>query len=212
MYWQFMVVVVKTILNMNITQALTLLIMLVATPTAILNRVGAWGENTSELNAELAKWAPLGVAIESTVSGGSITGKAKVKFNVTTDQSMKIIVALVEDGLIADQTNYYSPSGGATPYLYGGANPIAGFTHNGVMRKIATDLFGDAIPVASQVKDGIWEYPFTVSLTGNTATGTTYTAIPANCRIVAYVVDASSNKRGVYNVQSAAAGSTKTFD
>lgn len=181
-------------------------------PTAVVNRAGTWSENTSELNTELAKWAPLGLAIESSVSGTNIVGKAKVKFNVSTSKSMKIVVALVENGLVYPQTNYYSPSSGYTPYLYGGANPISNFTHNGVMRKTATDLFGDAIPAASQVKNNIYELPFTISTTGVTSAGANFTVVPANCSIVAYVVDGTTDKKGVYNVQSATVGTVKNFD
>ena len=180
-------------------------------PTAIVNRKGQWTENTADLNAEFNKWAPLGLAIESTIGATAITGKVKVKFNVTTEQPMKIVIAMVENGLIANQTNYYSPSGGATPYLYGGANPVIGFTHNNVLRKAATDIFGDAVPAASQVKNNIYELPFSIDLSGNTATGT-FTAVPANCAIVAYVLDGSASKKGTYNVQYAAAGTVKNFD
>ncbi|MCX6208952.1 MAG: Omp28-related outer membrane protein [Bacteroidetes bacterium] len=183
-----------------------------AYPTAIVNRSGTWSENASELNTALTKWAPLGLAIESSVSGTNITGKAKVKFNVTTNKSMKIIVALVENGLVFPQTNYYSPSSGYTPYLYGGANPISNFTHNGVMRRAATNLFGDAIPSTSQLKNNIYELAFTIPTTGVTSSGANFTVVPANCSIVAYVVDGTSNNKGVYNVQSATVGTVKNFD
>ena len=144
------------------------------------------------------------MAIESSISGTNITSKAKVKFNVTTDQSMKIIVALVENGLIANQTNYYSPT-------YGG-NPIVGFVHNGVLRKVATDLFDDAIPSTVQVKNGIYEFPFNISTIGATSNGVAFTVDPSKCSIVAYVLDATAAKKGVYNVQKADVGITKTFD
>ncbi|MFY7965681.1 MAG: Omp28-related outer membrane protein [Chitinophagaceae bacterium] len=181
-------------------------------PSAILNRKSTWNESTSVLNAELNKWAPLGLAIESSLGATSITGKAKVKFNVTTDRPMKIVIALVESGLVYPQVNYYSPSAGATPYLYGGANPITGFVHNNVLRKASTDIFGDAIPVTAQVKNGEWELPFSFGLTGSTATGTTYTVVGSNCSIVAFVVDASVAKKGTYNVQYAPVGIVKNYD
>lgn len=173
-------------------------------PTAILNRRTTWNENNSELNSELAKYAPLGLSIESSVSGTNITGKAKVKFNVTTDQSMKIVVLLVENGLIANQVNYYAPTYGA--------NPIVGFVHNGVIRKAATDIFGDAIPATAQVKNGIYEFPFSISAIGTTSAGTTFTADVSKCSIVAFVVDGSTAKKGAYNAQTALVGSTKAFD
>lgn len=180
-------------------------------PTAILNRSSKWSESTADLTAQLNKWAPLGLAIESSDNGTSVTGKVKVKFNVTTDQPMKIVVALVENGLVANQTNYYSPSGGASPYLYGGANPIVGFVHNNVLRRAATDIFGDAIPTTSQVKNGVYELPFSIPLAGSTSSGS-YTAVGANSAIVAYVLDGSASKKGTYNVQYAPVGTIKIFD
>jgi len=180
-------------------------------PTAIVNRAFKWSESTSDLTAQFNKWAPLGLSIESSDNGTAVTGKVKVKFNVTTDQSMKIVVALVENGLVANQTNYYSPSGGASPYLYGGANPISGFVHNNVLRRAATDIFGDAIPTTSQVKNGVYELPFSIPLAGSTSSGS-YTAVAANSAIVAYVLDGSASKKGIYNVQYATVGSVKNFD
>lgn len=181
-------------------------------PTAIMNRTGAWSENTSELNTALASWAPLGLAIESTTGATSVTGKVKVKYNVTTDRAMKVVVALVENGLVYPQTNYYSSTYGNTPYLYGGVSPVTNFVHNGVLRKVATDLFGDVIPVASQTKNNIYELPFTISLSGVTSAGASFTANASNSTIVAFVLDGTTDNNGVYNVQSAAVGTIKNFD
>ena len=128
---------------------------------------------------------------------------------------MKIVVALVENGLVYPQTNYYSPQYGVQPYLYGGVSPVTNFVHNGVLRKTATDLFGDAIPVASIAKDNVYELPFSFSNTGTIYGGSSYTAVAANCGIVAFVVDGSAmgtTNGGVYNVQYADAGTTKNFD
>jgi hypothetical protein len=174
-------------------------------PVVLLNRYKKWDEVAATLDNEFTKWAPLGLAIESNVAGTNIIGKAKVKFNVTTDKPMKIIVALVENGLILNQANYSSN-------LYGGGNPIIGFTHNGVLRRASTDIFGDDVPVAAQTKNNIWELPFTIPTSGVNASGISYTVNPAKCSIVAYVIDASTAKKGVYNVQSADVGVNKSFD
>ena len=174
-------------------------------PVVLLNRYKKWDEAANTLDNEFAKWAPLGLAIESSVTGTNIIGKAKVKFNVSTEKPMKIVVALVENGLILNQANYSSS-------LYTGTNPIANFTHNGVLRRASTDIFGDIIPVANQLKNNIWELPFTIPITGVNATGTSYTVNPNKCSIVAYIVDASTDNKGVYNVQRADVGINKNFD
>jgi len=181
-------------------------------PSAVLNRKLEWNESTSSLNTALAKWSPLGLAISSTESGGTITGTVKVKFNVTTDRAMKIVIMLVENGLVYPQTNYYSTTYGETPYLYGGVSPVTNFVHNGVLRKTSTNLFGDAIPVGQQVKDQEYTIPFTMTLSGLTYSGSTYNAIAANSAIVATVVDASTQNTGSFNSQYAAVGTTQDYD
>jgi hypothetical protein len=172
-------------------------------PSAIINRTREWSENNSELDQAMRAWAPLGLAINSSVSGSNITGTIKVKFNVTTDKSMKVVIALVENGLVYPQINYYAPTFGP--------NPITNFVHNGVLRKTATDLFGDPISVGAQIKDNIFEKTFSMTLSGSTATGT-FNAIAANCAIIAYVVDGSAQELGTYNVQYAPLGTNKDFD
>lgn len=172
-------------------------------PTGILNRRYEWSEEYSELDAALEKWAPLGISIESALNGSNITGTAKVKFNVSTVKPMKIVVALVENGLVYPQTNYYSPT-------YGG-DPIVDFVHNGVLRKTATDLFGDVVPLSSQTKNNIYELPFSIPMNGNTYSGT-FNANPANCAIIAFVMDGSAAELGTYNVQYAPVGTTVGFD
>jgi len=183
-------------------------------PTVILNRKSEWSEDPAEIDALLTKWAPLGLSIASTINNSTINGTVKVKFNVNTDKALKIVVALVENGLVYPQTNYYS-IGNLTPYLYDSANPVNNFVHNGVLRRTATNLFGDAIPATSQLKNNIYELPFSIPVSGNTAIGT-YTANAAKCGIIAYVCDANNygatNSLGILNVQYADAGTTKNFD
>lgn len=181
-------------------------------PFAVYNRLGQWSENTADLDNELSKPAPLGLAIQSNMSGTNITGTVSVKFNVTTSKKMKIVIALVENGLISSQANYYSTSGGVTPYLYGGVNPITNFNHRFVLRTTATDLFGDNIPTSFQVKNNTYSLSFSMSTSGVTSAGASYTAIPANCSIVAFVVDGTTDAKGVYNVQTAPVGTIKNFD
>lgn len=181
-------------------------------PAVITNRQTTWSENNADLDAALTAPAPLGLAIQSSLSGTTISGTVSVKFDVTTSRPMKIVVALVENSLLYNQVNYYGPTGGATPYLYGGANPILNFSHNYVLRKTYTDVFGDAIPIATQVKGGVYSLPFAMTTSGVISSGASYTVIPANCSIVAFVIDDTNVVRGVYNVQTAPVGTTKNYD
>lgn len=171
-----------------------------------------WSESTADLNAALLASAPLGLSISSTSTSTTVSGTVGVKFNISTSKPFKIVVALVENGLVYPQTNYYSP-GGYTPYLYGGADPVTDFVHNGVFRKCATDIYGDSIPAHTALKNNVWDFPFSINLTGKTSSGSSYTAIAANCGIVAFVVDGATNSpKGVLNVQYAPVGVVKNFD
>jgi len=180
-------------------------------PSVIVNRKSKWSENNAELDAALQQWSPLGLSIASTTSGTSITGTVMVKFHVTSLRPMRLVIALVEDGLVHPQVNFYSPSAGATPHLYGGLNPVTNFVHKAVLRRTATDLFGDDIPVKEVVKNREYSVPFTIPVTGTVYGGASYTANAAKCGIVAFVVDASNAKQGVFNAQYAEAGKTVGF-
>ena len=166
-------------------------------PTILLNRKiqsGSsfeWSENNVDLDNALKAGAPIGLAISTTTNAGTITGTVKVKFGVTITKQAKIVVALVENGIVYPQTNYYSTSYGYTPYLYGAVSPVNDFVHNGVLRRTFTNLFGDIIPISSQTKDNIWELPISIPLSGVTSDGSSYDAISSNSAIIAFVVDAT---------------------
>ncbi|MBN8666057.1 MAG: Omp28-related outer membrane protein [Chitinophagales bacterium] len=171
-------------------------------PGALLSRVSFWNENNSQLDLEFAKRAPLGLALNTSLNGNDITVNTKVKFDVTTSIDLKLIVYLLEDGLVYPQVNY--------GYNYNGftGSPINNYVHNAVLRKTITDVYGDAIDKSKQVKGTTYEKSQTISITGagyNTS----------KLRVVAFVVYGDGNflqKKGVSNIQSVAVGSNKDFD
>ena len=190
-------------------------------PSTIINRSYLWNEDSTVLSSELKKGAYVGLAINSSVSGTTISGTAQVKFNVTTNKSYKIVIALIESGVFADQDNYYSPAGGKTPYLYGGKQPITNFEEKNCLRATSTNLLGDVIPSANTVANNVYSVPFTFNTSGVTGNSTAnlknYTVNTANCKVVAYVVDAngawnSTTNKGVLNVQYAPVGTNQPFD
>jgi thiol-disulfide isomerase/thioredoxin len=166
-------------------------------PTVIVNRNTKWAENSAELNTELAKWAPLGIGLETSVSGSTINIKAKVKFDVTTQIPMKLIVMLVEDGLVYPQVNYYAPTYGP--------DPIGNYAHKNTLRSAATDIFGDDIPSAQQTAGTTWEKTMTISAAGYNI---------ANCKVIATVIYGQNvlGRRGSLNTQEVIVGQTKNFD
>ena len=105
----------------------------------------------------------------------------------------KLVVLVLEDGIVASQTNYTS--------YYGGGATLPNFEHNDVLRHSITNVLGDAIP------------------SGSTAAGQKHTeiydiAIPATVSdrskmsIVAMIVG-SDNK--VINVTGSHVGTDKDY-
>lgn len=168
-----------------------------AVQTAIINRDIKWNENTSVLDQKLSERAPLGLSLVSSVSGSTINVTAKVKFDITTSIGMKLILLLVEDGLVYPQINYYAPQYGS--------DPINNYVHNHVLRKNATDVFGDPIPTAQQTIGNTWQADYSFNAAGYNI---------ANCKVVGLVVfDANGGGyKGALNAQEVAAGQTKNFD
>jgi thiol-disulfide isomerase/thioredoxin len=87
------------------------------------------------------------IGINSNLEGDQLSVDIKVMSEVDLNTN-KVVVFLLEDGLIYNQANFYNgePS---SPY-YGMGNPIIDFEHNDVLRTILTnDVFGDPIPVTT---------------------------------------------------------------
>lgn len=167
-------------------------------PTGILNRDVEWNassNNSMNLNqprALLNTVRPLGLAINSSLSGSTVSASIKVGFDL--DQTgTKLVAVLLENGRIASQANATSN--------YGGLNPISNFEHNEILRANFTDIFGDVIPDASSVGGG--EYSATLSVAVPAGVNT------ANMEIVAFVVNSSNE---VINVQRAPVGTNQPFD
>lgn len=184
-------------------------------PWAMVNHSGVkWNEGTSVLNTELSKWAPLGLSVQSSVNGTSISGKVQVKYNVTTSIPMKIMIMLVEDELVYPQINYYD-NPAMSPYY--GPTIIEDFVHTNVLRQIysADVVNGDDIPVNAQTKENVWTKNFTFGTTGKTGIGTTYSIEDiSKAKIIAFVSygDNAFKRVGTLNVQSAVVGTTQNFD
>lgn len=165
-------------------------------PTVLLNRDTKWNMNTTSLDQLAQQRAALGLGFETSVNGSTITVKTKVKFDVSTSIPLKIIVMLVEDGLLYNQANYGH---------FGLPNPIVNFRHKNTLRVAATDIFGDDIPVAAQVKGSTWEKTLTFNAGAYNLT---------NCNIVATVIYGTNgqNRKGALNTQIVLAGQNKNFD
>ncbi|SMC84375.1 Omp28-related outer membrane protein [Moheibacter sediminis] len=163
-----------------------------------------------QVDTYLNQSAPLGLAINSSLSGSSLSINVKVGFSTDVVPEARLVVVLVEDGLIHNQYNYFSGSGSNCDPEYNYSSmphPIQGFTHNHVLLKSFTDIYGDIIPT-NQISNGaVYTKPFNVTLPANVTNA-------SNLSVVAFVLGNGNQikTRGVINVQSAKVGTNQDFD
>lgn len=162
-------------------------------PTVFLNRNETiWGDSYEVIKLEqlLNKYAPVGLAINSSLNGNDINVNVKIGYveETTTTDSYKLVVYILESGMVYTQT------------IPGGSQD-ENYVHNNVLRYSFTNVLGDVLPdeVAS---DHRYSKDFTASLPS-------YIENNNNLKIIAFVVDKNNN---CLNVQVANAGENKDFD
>lgn len=184
-----------------------------AVPTVMIDRSVIMKENgdisnlndSTEFRPYLQKRAVLGLALNTSVSGNNLNVTAKVGFDATISDSLKLVVVAVENGLVLKQLNFYNANTfyPGNPYFNAG-DTINSFVHNGVIRRTPTTVLGTTIPVANQVKNGEYSTNYTIDITGLNA---------ANIRVVAFVVWGDGQaKTGLLNSQWVVAGQNKAYD
>jgi len=165
-------------------------------PSGRINRTVIWSEMVGQILNLRGINRDLGLGITTSLSGTTISVDVKVAYNNEMNNN-KLVIYLLEDGLVYSQVNYMN-NDSSSPWYQAG-NPIVGFTHNNVLRKAFTDVFGDTIPNA---------------VAGDEYTGTYTLAVPASVQdtskleIVAFVVD---NTNTAINAQRVSLGMSQDY-
>lgn len=188
-------------------------------PSGMINRVGGeagsrsgWEATTKAVLAETAK---CGLGIDaSSVSGDDLTIKVKLGVGAEDlpDGNYALTVALVEkvavgEGTGWDQRNAYNATAG---HRYQGAgDPIVGYEHTNVCRKIVTEALGDEVTAEQVAAGALSEFTFTTSIRG----------YDDDMVVVAFLSESTTNLANpaastsyIHNVQTVAVGANKDFD
>jgi hypothetical protein len=112
-------------------------------PTIHADRSLVWTGIVSSISPLHAP-AKAGLAIKVSGAGSIVTTNVRLKFGASFAENLKLSVYLLDDGLIADQKNFYDTDP-ASPYYQKGAI-MPNFIHKNVLIKTGTDMFGDIIP------------------------------------------------------------------
>ena len=167
-------------------------------PSGRINRTITWNESVSQITSYLGSNPGLGIGINSSLTGNSVSVDIKINYDIESSGN-KLVVYLIEDGLIYPQTNYYNNDPNSPWYQTG--DPIQNFEHNNVLRNTFTNVFGDVIP------DGVVDEEFTINYVATVPTSVQNTS---NLEIVAFVVKSSSGS--VINVQHSPVGVVQDYD
>lgn len=170
----------------------------------LLNRT-QWMSNTS---TQVSGTAKCGLAIRSTVSGTSAAIEVQAAFRENLSGQHTLTVYLVENdvtgsGASYDQVNNYNADQ-SSPY-YNQGNPITGFKHQVVARKVLTANLGDPVDASKLVADGLLKKNFTADLTGMVA---------EKVYVIAFInkTGTSPTTYEILNVQQGKLGTLKNWD
>jgi len=162
-------------------------------PKGYLNRTMLWTKDEPDHVSEaiaLTQGAnpKLGLALSPVVANASITLDVDVMFGKDFTNNLKLVVYVLENGLIYDQHNYTS--------YYGGEKLLKDFEHNHVLRACLTPILGEAIDASKTTIGATYTKSFTVTVP-STVTD------PTKMEFVAFVIDETGT---VVNVRKAKSG------
>lgn len=148
-------------------------------PTARLNRTIFW-KFPVDINIQQAKNLTsnncgLGLALKSSLENGKLNVDVNIKF-AQDYSNLKLVVYVMENGLIYDQVNYSS--------YYNNQNPVINFVHNHVLRSTLTNILGDEITENTNAGSTLIKQ-FSISLPNNITNS-------AKISIAAFVLDSKN--------------------
>lgn len=168
-------------------------------PAARINRTADWP--MPHLNSDITSIAGvdtnLALAINSEITDGELLVQINVVYEGGSAAGDKLVVYLLEDGIIYDQVNYYNAD--TTSPFYQLGDPIPDFEHNEVLRASLTSLLGNQIPDTAPLTE------YVTSFTYNVPSG----YVVENLTLVAMVV---GNDNAAKNAQIAHVNEDKPYE
>jgi thiol-disulfide isomerase/thioredoxin len=168
-------------------------------PSARINRSTDWAAPhiASEVTSLAGLETNLAIALNSELTDGQLLVQVNVVYEEGSSQGDKLVVYLVENGILYDQINYYNEDS-SSPFFNLG-DPIPDFEHNEVLRVSLSSILGDPIPNTAPLSEYITS--FTLDLPSE--------YIVDNLEIIAMIVDADNVAK---NSQHAVINEDKAYE
>ena len=168
-------------------------------PDARINRAIEWVDpyELNQLDSYLNDDNNIAISIDSNIENEIL--QIKIRFvSRNALNNHKLVVYLLEDGLIADQSNYLNFD--ETSYFYNLGNPIVDYEHNDVLRHTFTNILGDQLGNIEPYEDVNNFYNIDLSA-NNFQT--------ENLRVIAFITDSENL---TINSQHASVGEFQDFN
>lgn len=168
-------------------------------PKGYLNRTSRWTslepEHINEAIALTQGENPrLGLAMTAAVTEGNIALNVNVMFGKDFTNELKLVVYVLENGLLYEQHNYTS--------YYNGVDILEDFEHNHTLRATLTPILGEAISNTETTFENVYTRTFNVAVPANMENA-------QNIEFVAFIVDGTGK---AINVRAAHAGEDQEFE
>ncbi len=168
-------------------------------PAARINRNIDW--QSPHPNSDVTSIAGLDTNLALAINSELTANELLVQVNVVYEEGSvlgdKLIVYLLEDGIIYDQVNYYNADT-TSPY-YNLGDPIPDFEHNDVLRASLTSVLGNPIPATEALIEYSTSFPIVIP----------ESYVIENLSVVAIVVGADNSAK---NVQFAQINELKPYE
>ena len=182
-------------------------------PCATIDRIRLGGNNylpTSQyknaVNSLLVKPATCGLAMRSSIGKGAAFVEVHAGFNSTSTGTYKVTTYLVEDVVVNANSAYFqdnSSNGDPNSNFYNMGNPIIGFQHKNVVRKVLSDDLGDVVTPHILSNGGKCVLYYEIDLLNKLGSS-------SNWKLISFITDATSNE--VLNVQMCELGALKNWN
>jgi thiol-disulfide isomerase/thioredoxin len=131
-------------------------------PSARINRTTVWNSpyEVDGIVSMAGVETDLAIAILSKLEGNTLTVRADVVYENGSVNGDKLVVYLLESGVIHEQINYYNTD--VTSPFYQMGNPIPDFVHNEALRLSLTEVLGDNISATAELEE--FSKTFTVTI------------------------------------------------
>lgn len=184
-------------------------------PSAMINRTSSlnlvilnrtqWQTNFDLAKAKTAK---CGIALETSLNGGMLTINVHCGFNQIMSGDYTLTTYILENnvtgsGAMYDQRNAFNTTSGH-PYQ-GLGDPITGFSHNNVLRKVLSAPIGDNINSSALIPGGKEIKTYTTSVSGYKLN---------DLYVVAFITKTGATPTSfeIMNVQKVKAGNLQSWD